>query len=139
MPLPLQRSIADLEQLHVERGAYELGRVAWLSRALVSPIGQLGLVDLRLLLLHERGLPWIIPLALDRLEADPFLVAGDSAGDLLVAVLLVDDAVWIAHPDLAERLRRVLALARERVATFDPAHRERLREELDAADEMFDR
>jgi hypothetical protein len=103
----LGRSISDLEALAIDRGAYESGRVAWLSRALVSPLGQLGPAEFRLLMQHARGLPWILPLVVDRLAREPFTPIDGEPAALLLAALVVPLESWRAQPDA---LRRLVAL-----------------------------
>ena len=133
------RSIAELEGLHVEKGAYELGSLAWLSRALVSPIGQLGVPDLRLLVSHGRGLPHLMPIALERLERDPFAAGDHGPGDLLTVTCLVDDAYWSAHEPERARLLAVLDHAEAALHGLPDDERTRWREELAAARERFGR
>jgi hypothetical protein len=61
------------------------------------PLGFLSDDDVRLLLGQTIGLDWLVPLALSRLEKDPF--AGDLyRGDLLAAVLRAGTAYWADHP-----------------------------------------
>jgi hypothetical protein len=131
------RSIAELEGLHVEKGAYELGSQAWLSRALVSPIGQLGVPDLRLLVSHGRGLRHLMPIVLETLERTPFAAGDHGRGDLLTVTCLVDDAYWADHPDERTRLLAVLRAASTQLDTLPDEERERWREELAAAGERF--
>jgi hypothetical protein len=138
MPSPdPTRSLAELEGVQVPPGAYGMGGLAWLSRAMVSPIGQLGPAELRLLLGHGRGLRWVLPLALERLERDP-LVAGDRGpGDLLTAALTVDPAEWAREPAWGDRLARVVQAAREQVHRLPEPIRGRLADDLEAAREQF--
>jgi hypothetical protein len=59
------------------------------------------------------GLPFLIPLAVERLEEEP-LAAGDFyAGDLLQAVLRAGETFWVYHPDLFQRVRKVVARVRD--------------------------
>ncbi|MCU0647024.1 MAG: hypothetical protein MUF00_03475 [Gemmatimonadaceae bacterium] len=104
----LTRSIADLDGLSVERGAYETGRVAWLSRALVSPLGQLGPAEYRLLMQHERGLQWVLPLIVARLEREPFTPIDGEPAALLLAALTLPLEHWRTVPALLLRLRDLL-------------------------------
>jgi hypothetical protein len=54
------------------------------------------------------GLPYLVPLALERLEWEP-LAAGDFyPGDLLQAVSRAGEAFWAGHPVLFRRVRRVV-------------------------------
>lgn len=133
----LDRSIAELDGLEIEKGAYGLGSVAWLARALVSPLRDLGPAELRRLLAHGRGTRWVLPLALARLEREPFLAGDYGPGDVLAAVLALgpDDAAWTA--DRLALLERVLATARAGVRVLGEPHRTRISDDLDAARELF--
>jgi hypothetical protein len=136
-PTIADRSVAELEGLAIERGAYGIGSVAWLSRALVSPLRDLGPAELRLLLAHGRGLRWILPLALARLEQEPFVRAERQAGDLLSAVLMVDEGVWASAPAWSARLARVLHDARTVTHVLPARDRAHVEDELQAAREAF--
>jgi hypothetical protein len=64
--------------------------------------------DLRIMIGQKIGLPFLVPIALERLEIAP-LVEGDFyPGDLLAMVLRVDDAFWTSHPDLCEQIRLIV-------------------------------
>jgi len=133
----LARSVAELDGLDVERGAYGMGSVAWLARALVSSLRDLGPAELRRLLAHGRGARWVLPLALARLECEP-LIAGDyGPGDVLGAVLALgpDDPAWT--PARRALLDRVLDGARAGVGGLPEPHRTRVADDLDAARELF--
>jgi hypothetical protein len=130
-------SLADLLGLEVPPGAYGMGSLAWLSRALVSPIGQLGPAELRLLLGHGRGLRWLLPLALERLEREPFVAGDRGPGDLLTAALTVDPAEWAREPACLARLAGVVEAARAQVHVLAEPARGRLADDLDAAREQF--
>lgn len=130
-----ERSIAELDGLAVEKGAYGLGSTAWLARALVSPLRQLGAAELRLLLTHGRGLAWVVPLALARLLEEPFAAADYGPGALLATLLTVDPSLW--SPGWQERLARVVHGARAHLDLVPEPARARLADDLDAAREQF--
>jgi hypothetical protein len=130
-----ERSLAELEGLVVEKGAYGLGSTAWLARALVSPLRQLGAAELRLLLTQGRGLAWVVPLALERLLAEPFVAADDGPGALLAALLTVEPERW--DPAWRDRLAQVVHAARTHLALVPEPYRTRLADDLDAAREQF--
>jgi hypothetical protein len=130
-----ERSVADLEGVDVERGAYGLGSTAWLARALVSPLRQLGPAELRLLLTQGRGLAWVVPLALERLLAEPFAPADYGPGALLAAVLTVEPERW--DPAWTDRLARVVHAARANLAVLPEPARASLADDLEAAREQF--
>ncbi len=84
--------------------------------------------DLRIMIGQGIGLPWLVPLAIERLQADP-LVEGDYyPGDLLGSVLGIEPRFWRDHPELRAAVesivRRSAALPKEledRLATFNRA------------------
>ncbi len=133
----LGRSIAELDGLDIEKGAYGMGGVAWLARALVSSLRDLGPAELRRLLAHGRGVRWTLPLALVRLEREPFLAGDYGPGDVLGAVLALgpDDPAW--SPARRALLARVLDGARSGVGALAEPDRMRIADDLDAARELF--
>jgi hypothetical protein len=94
----LARTISDLDGLVVEPGAYGTGRTAWLARALVSPIGHLGPAEWRLLMQHEYGLRWVLPLVVRRLATEPFTPIDGEPAALLQACLTLPVERWAEHP-----------------------------------------
>jgi hypothetical protein len=131
-------SVAEHEGLVIDPGAYELGSQAWLSRALISPIWQLGVQDLRLLLGHGRGLRWLVPEALARLGTNPWLEGDRGPGELLLATCTVDDAYWRAQPGQRTELASILRDAESRLGELtDEATRAHWREELAIARAQF--
>ena len=128
---PRGLSVAEHEGLVIDPGAYELGSQAWLSRALISPIWQLGVQDLRLLLGHGRGLRWLVPEALVRLAANPWAEGDRGPGELLLATCIVDDAYWLANPERRAELADILVDAESRLGELpDEASRAHWRDEL---------
>jgi hypothetical protein len=77
------------------------------------PVGQLSARDALLLLERKQAPRYVLPRALELLEADPWLWADYHDGDLLLAVLDLDPAQW---PSGAEWRPRLAALARSALA-----------------------
>ena len=103
------RSLEDLEGAGVppEGDSYLQSAIRRLQKV---PIRSLRLEDLRLLIGQELGLRFLVPMALEHVEAHP-LAAGDFyRGDLLKAVVSVPETFWDGHPTL----RRSLVTALER-------------------------
>ncbi|WP_052390568.1 contact-dependent growth inhibition system immunity protein [Streptomyces sp. NRRL B-24484] len=71
------------------------------------PLGELGAEGLRLLIGQDIGLPHLVPVALDLLEADPATEGDLYPGDLHDAVAGRRPGFWASRPDLAARLRAV--------------------------------
>ena len=60
--------------------------------------------DLRLAIGQQMGLPYLLPIAIQRLHADP-LASGDFfEGDLFLNLLRVPDHAWAATPGLRKEL-----------------------------------
>ncbi|MBB5122960.1 contact-dependent growth inhibition system immunity protein [Streptomyces eurocidicus] len=73
------------------------------------PIGTLDAEGLRLLITQDVGLPYLLPLAVELLRADP-LVEGDLyEGDLLSAALTRAASAWSEVPDAARELRDIVS------------------------------
>jgi len=72
------------------------------------PIGHLNVEDLRLLIGQHESLDVLVPLALEKLAADPLAEGDFYPGDLLAAVLTVPGTYWHAHPPERDRLAPVV-------------------------------
>jgi hypothetical protein len=95
-----------------EGGSYLLSQ---LRRLRTVPLKELRIEDIRLLIGQSLGLEFLVPMALDHLEAHP-LAAGDFyPGDLLKNVMEAPESFWNNHAELRERLVNALKRALERV------------------------
>src|SRR3712207_2262692 len=121
------RTIADqtLDELEgVEWGppTYDSALVTNVHRLRRVPLKQYRLEDLRLMIGQQVGLSYLVPRALDHLEAHP-LASGDFyPGDLVAAVARLPDTFWSSHRPLVERAIRAIdgGLARaHKVPTSD--------------------
>ena len=68
------------------------------------PLRDYTVEDLRITIGQDIGLEYLVPLALERLHADPFDEGAHYPCDLLVRVLGADARFWQSHPDLREQL-----------------------------------
>ena len=134
---PLPGSIAHFEGLDIARGSYGGPRVARLSRALRVPVDALSLGEVRFLLGEGRGISLLMPVAIARLQGDPFLAAEAGPGDLLLTACVVADLAWDAVPPWRHNFLAVLAAARHRLGALEPALRARLDAELAVAEGRF--
>jgi len=85
-------------------------------RARRVPVGELSAGDALLLLRRGHAPRYVLPRALELLEADPWLWADDHDGDLLVEALDTDPAQWPPGPEWRARL---VALARAALAAAE--------------------
>lgn len=67
------------------------------SKLATKPLRRLQIKELYLLLHHGIGLPYVLPMAVERLEGDPWLTAHRNPGDLLIAVMEADSRFWREH------------------------------------------
>ena len=130
------RAIADqtLDELEgIEWGpspynSYVVSNVHRLRRV---PLKQYRLEDLRLMIGQQVGVEYLVPRAMDHLEAHP-LASGDFyPGDVLAAVARLPDGFWATHRPLIPRAIRAIDGAMARIRKVDTA--EELPHELRAA------
>jgi hypothetical protein len=72
------------------------------------PLSELTTENVRMLVLQQIGLKHLVPLALDKLEANPFAAGNHYAGDLLHAVVEVSPDFWASEPELRSRLDGII-------------------------------
>lgn len=72
------------------------------------PLKNLGTEDLRILIGQNIGLPFLIPLALERLSSKPLAEGDFYPGDLLVKVLMSESAFWENHSDYCEEVHKIV-------------------------------
>ena len=89
----INRSLEELEA-----GPASNKRGSMISRS--SKLRQTRLKDLtteelRIMIVQNRSLKFLVPLAIDRLQKDPFLKGDHYAGDLTNALLTIEKKFWI--------------------------------------------
>jgi hypothetical protein len=80
---------------HLVRSVHALRRKA---------IGALTVEELRLLIGQDVGLLFLVPLALERVEADPLAEGDFFTGDLLLSLVRADPSFWLRQRELRARL-----------------------------------
>ena len=119
------RSLEQLEpgNAPMEGESYVNSEMRRLARL---PLKQLRLEDLRLLIGQSVGLRFLVPMAIEHLEAHPLAMGDFYPGDLLKQVMEVDESFWKNQPELRGRLVTALegALARI-IKTRTPVELER--------------
>jgi CDI immunity proteins len=71
------------------------------------PLGEYKVEDLRITIGQNLGLEYLVPLALEQLQEDPFAEGAYFPGDLLVTVLGAKGEFWQAHPELRDHIATV--------------------------------
>jgi len=90
---------ANDDDTYLVRRCHELRR---------KPLDEFAPEDLRIMIGQQIALPFLVPRALNLLAADP-LVSGDLfPGDLLEAVMRIDDSYWTQHPGQLEGISNLV-------------------------------
>lgn len=73
------------------------------------PLNEFSVEELRIMIGQNFGLPYLIPLAIDRLKANALAEGDLYPGDLLVAVTSVQTQFWMEHPNYKKQLREIIS------------------------------
>ncbi|MDP9352826.1 MAG: contact-dependent growth inhibition system immunity protein [Chloroflexota bacterium] len=73
-----------------------------------TPVRDFTVGELRIMIGQGIGLPWLVPLALERLEEDPLAEGDYYLGDLLGSVLGIEPRFWRDHPDLRNSIEEIV-------------------------------
>jgi hypothetical protein len=98
------RSLDELEGVAWGQSEYDSALVLTCHRLRQKPLLQFTVEDLRVMIGQDIGLPFLIPLAIEELEKDPFACGDFYPGDLLNAVLRIQSVFWEDHVQLSKRL-----------------------------------
>lgn len=106
----LDKSLEELEgfQTHRSFGTELAQRVLALRRI---PIGQLTPSAIRLLISQREGPSYVLPLAMEILERDPWSEVEFYPGDLLAAVIRLGSADWPPGTEWRDRLLVIIRRA----------------------------
>lgn len=136
-----EKTLDELEGVVWGPPNYDSHLVETCHRLRTKPIGEFGVEDLRIMIGQNIGLPYLLPLALDRLEENRWASGDFYPGDLL-KMTAGAEFDWATRAELRERLRAILrgAIAdiprlqfqdEDEMPSFDVPHEE-LAAELDA-------
>jgi hypothetical protein len=92
--------------------------------------------NLRIMLGQNIGSRYLVPIALERLEVEPFVEGDFYPGDLLCNVLSLPKSFWVDNPDLRGRVTALAAAAIAAVSApgyeHGPVVAKRIRKAYDA-------
>jgi CDI immunity proteins len=98
------KSIEELEGVDWGEPNSDSSLVTTCHRLRRKPLNRFTEEDLRIMIGQKISLPYLIPLAIERLEEDPLVETCFFRGDLLAVVLRVGEPFWSDHPELFERV-----------------------------------
>jgi hypothetical protein len=119
-----RKSLQELERK--DWGEPSNGETSLVSRCLSlrrKPLDQFTAEDLRLMIGQQISLSFLVPLAVERLDAEPLVEARYFPGDLLSNVLRVDEVFWSTHSDSLLRIRGLLGRFRDTLPSLDEIDR----------------
>lgn len=96
-----------------------------------KPVAEFTTEDLRFMIGQEVGLEWLLPIALEQLEHDPFVEGDLYPGDLLVSVLRIRGGYWQGRAALRSRVESMLRTLQNAPDEVTPAI-EQFRRQADA-------
>ncbi len=125
------QSLQELEKSDWGEPTYHSSLVRTCHALRRKPLAEFTTEDLRIMIGQQISLPYLIPLALERLEVEPLVEGRCYPGDLLSAVLKVDRAFWSEHAGLRQRVDRVIEQLRVALPTLDEIDAETVRQLLE--------
>ncbi len=116
------KSLQDLENVYWCEPNFDSHLVVTCHELRKKPIGNFSIEDLRIMIEQQNSLDYLIPLALESL-GDNILSQGDFyCGDLLDAVLRVDNDFWVSNPiyksDLENLIDKNIKTMEEKLYSF---------------------
>ena len=103
-PFDTSQSLEQLENDVWPHQSYPTYVVQESQRLRKLPVGELDAEGLRLLIGQRIGLEYVVPLALEKVEANPLVQGRNYSGDLLVGLLGVPAEFWCKQPELNEAM-----------------------------------
>ena len=118
------KSLQQLEQHDLGEATFDSYLVTTCHRLRRKPLDEFTVEDLRIMIGQKIGLPYLLPIALERLKDDP-LAAGDYyPGDLLAMVVSADDSFWSTRPDLFRQIREIVRRVQEALPSMEEDERQ---------------
>jgi hypothetical protein len=74
-----------------------------------KPLRDFTIEDLRIMIGQNFSLEYLVPLAIEHLQRDPFAAGDFYEGDLLASVLRVQSGFWQQRPDLRQAVEAIIA------------------------------
>lgn len=133
------KSLQEVEGRDWGEPAFDSHLVTECHRLRRVPLRDFTPEDLRLMIGQQMGLPYLVPLALECLQIDPFTAGDCCEGDLLAAVLRADSRFWIQSPELRQKAAQIAGQALSSLHCLDEDDRKTAEEALTQALDLFQR
>ena len=133
------RSIEELEGVDWGEPNYDSSLVTTCHRLRRKPLNRFTEEDLRIMIGQKISLPYLIPLAVERLEEDPLVEACFFRGDLLAVVLRVEEPFWSDHPEMFMRVCQIRDGVNTMLPSLDDIDAQMVSKVLAEASDAFER
>lgn len=133
------KTLQDLEGAGLGQPQFDSHAVTNAHRLYQVPLQEYTVEDLRFMISQQFGIPYLIPIALEHLHADPFVWGDCHPGDLLAAVLLADSRYWITSPQYRAEADAIAQQALTLLPTLEDTDQQFAREALSQAYNIFQR
>ncbi|MEO5984303.1 MAG: contact-dependent growth inhibition system immunity protein [Ferruginibacter sp.] len=101
------------------------------------PLREFTAEHLRMMILQQISLPYLVPLALELLSIDPFTAGDCYEGDLLASVLRAEATFWREHPELRREAAEIAERAFSLLPSLDGCDRPTAQDALTDAYHVF--
>ena len=106
------KSLEELEHDVWGEPDFEWHLVMKVHRLRRKPLNEFTTEDLRMMIGQEVGLPFLVPIAIERLEIDPLADGNFYRGDLLSNVCRINESFWTDQPGYRQRVVEIVRRAR---------------------------
>ena len=113
------KCLDDLEEKDWGECEYESNLVKTCHGLRKKPLSEFTVGDLRIMIGQSISLHYLVPLALEQLEVDPWIEAEFFRGDLLKALVQADRAFWQRRTDLLGRLQDIVQRAKQLLPSLE--------------------
>jgi uncharacterized protein (UPF0335 family) len=128
-----RKTLQELEQDDWGEPNFDSHLVQTCHRLRRKPLNEFTVEDLRIMIGQEIGLLRLVPITLEKLEAEPLAKGDCYPGDLLRAILKVGGPFWERHADWLRRTREVVRKAESLLPSLDSVDAHMVREVLEEA------
>ncbi len=135
----LKKSLQDLEGEDWGEPEYHSHLVRECHRLRRVPVSEFTTENLRIMIGQNIGLPYLIPLALAELRANPFAEGDFYPRDLLKVVLRADSKFWVTSPELRSEAAQIAQNVFSMLRSLGAADRETASGPLSDAYDIFKR
>jgi len=90
-----------------------------------KPLSEFEPNDYRVLIGQNIGIKYLVPMAIELLEKDPFVEATYYPGDLFLYVMKVDSSFWKSNHDLMDRTARIYESNRDKLLDLDISNKDK--------------